>query len=149
MSGSAEPLRIWTIGHSNRSKEAFLGLLQEHGIQVLMDVRSFPTSKIAHFKREGTEHWLRESGVEYVWMGKELGGYRSGGYQRHMRTKLFKEGIERLLEIAAEKRTCIMCMESNPRYCHRRYISAHLEARGVRVIHIIALGQVSLPALKL
>jgi len=89
------------------------------------------------------EHWLPESGAEYVWLGKELGGYRSGGYQRHMRTKLFRGGIQRLLEIAAEKRACIMCMELNPRYCHRRYISAHLKARGVRVIHIIARGQVS------
>jgi len=92
------------------------------------------------------EHWLPESGAEYLWMGKELGGYRSGGYQRHMRTTLFKEGIERLLETAAEKRACIMCMESNPRYCHRRYISAHLMTRGVRVLHIIARGQVSLLA---
>jgi len=143
-SKSAELMTIWTIGHSNRSKEAFLGLLKEHGIQILVDVRSFPTSKITHFKREEIEHWLPQSGVEYVWLGKELGGYRSGGYQRHMRTKLFKGGIERLLETAAKRRTCIMCMEPNPRYCHRRYISAHLKTRGVRVNHIIAGGQVSL-----
>jgi len=89
---------------------------------------------------------LPQSGVEYLWLGKELGGYRSGGYQRHMKTKLFKDGIKRLLEIAAKKRTCIMCMESNPRYCHRRFISAHLKTRGVRVIHIVAPGQISLLA---
>jgi len=135
---------LWTIGHSNRSMKAFLELLREHNIQVLADVRSFPTSKVEHFKREEMELWLPEKGIEYVWLGKELGGYRRGGYRAHMRTKLFREGINKLIETAALKRTCIMCMEPNPKYCHRRFISAHLEGKGVKVVHIIAKGQTSL-----
>lgn len=135
---------IWTIGHSNRSISLFLELLREHEIQVLVDVRSFPTSKIDHFKKENLEKWLPESGIEYVWLGKELGGYRKGGYKRHMRTKLFREGIKKLIEIAFQKRACIMCLEPNPKYCHRRFIAAHLERKGVKVIHIIAKGQQSL-----
>ncbi|MGB9959323.1 MAG: DUF488 family protein [Candidatus Bathyarchaeales archaeon] len=138
------PATLWTIGHSNRSIEAFLELLKEHAIQVLVDVRSFPTSKVEHFKKEAMEKWLPEKGIEYLWLGKELGGYRRGGYKVHMRTKLFREGIKRLLGIASQKRTCIMCMESNPKYCHRRFISAYLERKGVKVIHIIAKGQKSL-----
>ena len=134
-------IRIWTIGHSNRSIAIFLESLDEHGIQVLVDVRSFPTSKIEHFKREQMEKWLPMHGIEYVWFGKELGGYRRGGYKRHTRTKLFREGITQLLEIAKAKRACIMCMEVNPKYCHRRFISAHLERKGVDVIHIIEKGQ--------
>ncbi len=122
----------------------FLELLKEHGIQVLADVRSFPTSKIEHFKRKNMEKWLQEHGIAYVWLGKELGGYRKGGYKRHMRTKVFKEGVKKLLEIASQKRTCIMCLEPNPKYCHRRFIAAHLERKGVKVIHIIARGQKSL-----
>ncbi len=90
------------------------------------------------------EQWLPESGLEYIWLGKELGGYRSGGYQRHMRTQLFNEGIKNLLEIALEKRTCIMCMEASPRYCHRRFISVYLEKKKVEVTHIIARAQTSL-----
>jgi len=135
---------VWTVGHSNRSIETFLELLKEHNIEVLADVRSFPTSKIEHFKREEMERWLPEQGIEYVWLGKELGGYRRGGYRAYVRTKLFREGIMKLLEIAVEKRTCIMCMEPNPKYCHRRFISAHLKRKGVKVIHIIAKGQTSL-----
>ena len=137
-------LTIWTIGHSNRSKEEFLNLLREHSIEVLADIRSFPTSKIEHFKKENLEKWLPENGVEYVWLGKELGGYRKGGYKRHMRTKLFREGVQRLLEIAKQKRTCMMCMEKNPKYCHRRFLSAYLERKGVEVIHIIEKGQASI-----
>jgi len=139
-----EKPNIWTIGHSNRSIDTFLELLSEHGIQVLVDVRRFPTSKSEHFKREHMKKWLPEHGTEYVWSGKELGGYRRGGYKRHMRTKLFREGIKRLLEIAKDKHTCVMCMEVNPKYCHRRFISEHLERRGVKVVHIIAKGQKSL-----
>lgn len=135
---------VWTIGHSNRSTNAFLELLKEHEIQVLVDVRIFPTSKVEHFKKENMEKWLPENGIEYVWLGKELGGYRKGGYKKHMRTKLFREGVKKLLEIAAQKRTCIMCMETNPKYCHRRFIAAHLERKGVKVIHIIAKGQQNL-----
>lgn len=143
-SKSAEAITIWTIGHSNRSIETFLELLKEHEIEVLVDVRSFPTSKIEHFKRGDMERWLPEHGVEYVWLGKELGGYRRGGYRAHMRTKLFREGIKKLLEIAAQKRTCTMCMEPNPKYCHRRYISAHLERKGIEMRHIVAKGQMSI-----
>ena len=144
MNQSSQKLRIWTIGHSNRSIEVFLELLREHSIQVLADIRSFPTSKIEHFKREEMERWLPENGIEYVWLGKELGGYRKGGYKRHMRTKLFREGVKKLLEIAKQKRTCMMCMEKNPKYCHRRFISAYLERKGVEVIHIIEKGQASI-----
>ena len=144
MNQSSQKLRIWTIGHSNRSIEVFLELLREHSIQVLADIRSFPTSKIEHFKREEMERWLPENGIEYVWLGKELGGYRKGGYKRHMRTKLFREGVKKLLEIAKQKRTCIMCMEKNPKYCHRRFLSVYLERKGVEVIHIIEKGQASI-----
>ncbi len=83
-SKSAEKITIWTIGHSNRSKETFLELLSENGIEVLVDVRSFPTSKIEHFKREEMERWLPEHRVEHVWLGKELGGYRLGGYRAYI-----------------------------------------------------------------
>lgn len=134
-------ISIWTIGHSNRSVETFLELLKKHDIELLVDVRSFPTSKVEHFKRKEMERWLPDNRIEYVWLGKELGGYRRGGYKVHMRTTLFKDGVERLLKIAEAKRTCIMCMEPNPNYCHRRHLSAYLERKRARVVHIIGKGQ--------
>jgi len=143
-SKSAKTLTIWTIGHSNKSIETFIELLKEHNIQVLVDVRSFPTSKIEYFKREKMDSWLPRNGVEYFWLGEELGGYRRGGYKAHMRTRLFEEGIKKLLKIAAGKRVCIMCMETNPKYCHRRFICVRLERENVQVIHITAKGQTSL-----
>ncbi|MEM2337041.1 MAG: DUF488 domain-containing protein [Candidatus Bathyarchaeia archaeon] len=134
-------ITVWTIGHSDRNLNVFLELLKEHDIHVLVDVRRFPTSKVEHFKRENMEKWLSEHGIEYVWLGKELGGYRKGGYKKHMQTKLFKEGVKKLVKIAAQKKTCVMCMEPNPKHCHRRFIAAYLERQGVRVMHIVAKGQ--------
>ncbi len=113
-------------------------MLKEHKIEVLADVRRFPMSKVEHFKKEVMEQWLPEYGIEYVWLGEELGGYRHGGYKAYMRTKLFREGIKRLSEIAKQKRTCIMCLEPNPKYCHRRFISAILETEDAKVEHVIA-----------
>ena len=74
-----------------------MDLLQEYKIEILVDVRSFPTFKIEHFKKEWMEQWLTEYGIDYTWLGKELGGYRRGGYKAHMKIKLFKDGIRKLL----------------------------------------------------
>lgn len=111
-------------------------LLEEFSIGTLIDIRRFPTSRIEYFKKEKLERWLPNYGVEYVWLGWELGGYRQGGYQAHIETELFRDGIEKLLEFAKQKRVCIMCMEKNPKYCHRRFVSAHLEEKGVEIRHI-------------
>jgi len=139
-----ETVIVWTIGHSNRTIEKFLDLLEGYGIGVLADIRSFPTSKVEHFKREEMEQWLPKHGIEYVWLGRELGGYRRGGYEAHMKTKLFRDGVKKLLELAKQKRVCVMCMEKNPKYCHRRFLTAHLEGKGVKVIHILERGQANL-----
>jgi uncharacterized protein (DUF488 family) len=139
---------LWTIGQSNRAIEKFVALLKEHKIEALVDIRSFPTSKIEHFKREEMESWLPEHEIEYFWLGEELGGYRRGGYDAHMKTELFREGVEKLLEFARQKRVCIMCLEKNPKYCHRRFLTAYLERNGVEVMHILERGQVGLMKLK-
>jgi uncharacterized protein (DUF488 family) len=139
---------LWTIEHSNRAIEKFVALLKEHKIEALVDIRSFPTSKIEHFKREEMESWLPEHEIEYFWLGKELGGYRRGGYEANLKTELFREGVEKLLEFARQRRVCIMCIEKNPKYCHRRFLTAYLERNGVEVMHILQRGQVGLMKLK-
>ncbi|NIP67334.1 DUF488 family protein [Candidatus Bathyarchaeota archaeon] len=134
---------IWTIGHSNRSTKYFLALLKEQKIEVLIDIRRFPTSKVEHFKREEMKRWLTEQGIEYLWMGEELGGFRQGGYEAYTDTEQFRQSTQRLIEMAKQNRTCIMCLEPNPKYCHRRYISAYLEKQSVKVTHILKKRQIS------
>ncbi|MFO7968263.1 MAG: DUF488 domain-containing protein [Archaeoglobaceae archaeon] len=70
---------IYTVGTSNRTIEQFIGLLKRYNIEVVLDVRSFPTSRFEHFKKEVMSGYLKEGDIEYVHL-KELGGYRKGGY---------------------------------------------------------------------
>lgn len=129
--------RVWTIGHGSLSKGSFLKLLKKHRIDLLADVRRFPNSRLEHFRKESMERWLPQEGIEYLWFGEELGGYRRGGYEKHMETELFKNGVKRLMDLAKDRRVCIMCLETDPKYCHRRFIAAYLKENGVRVIHIL------------
>jgi len=133
---------IYTVGHSNLPWEEFVRLLTDFGIEIIADVRRFPTSKKhPHFAREALARGLSQAGIRYEWLGEELGGYRKGGYEAHMQTESFRRGITRLLSLSDEGRVAILCAERNPRGCHRRYISAHLAGLGVRVIHILGPGK--------
>ncbi len=128
-------MKIYTIGHSNRSMQEFLQLIQKHNIATIVDVRRFPTSKIGIYRKENMEKWLKEAGIEYIHLEK-LGGYR-GGYGEWMKNNEWKESYELLKKIASERRTAIMCAEKLPFRCHRRFIAMKLRADGWKVIHII------------
>jgi uncharacterized protein (DUF488 family) len=147
---------LWTIGHSTRSTEEFIGLLKENKIRALADVRQFPGSRrYPHFGREALAKSLVIEGVDYFHF-PELGGRRRAkkdsqntawrneafrGYADYMETSAFREGITRLLTIARAKRTVIMCAEAVWWRCHRGLISDFLKANGCDVIHIHALGK--------
>jgi uncharacterized protein (DUF488 family) len=133
---------IYTLGSSNRSLDEFLELLQSYGIEVLLDVRRFPTSRFDHFKRENLEKAVVEAGIRYIYLGAELGGYRTGGYPRYMETPAFSEGIQALLQIVKGKRGCILCAERLPWRCHRRFIAQALRDQGQETIHILEKDRV-------
>lgn len=127
---------IWTIGTSLRTLGEFIDLLKEHGIDLVVDVRRFPTSKFEHFKSENLSRELEKAGIMYARVEK-LGGYRSGGYRAYMKTEDFSEGIDQLLELIRGKRAAIMCCEKLFFRCHRRFISDELVRRGIKVTHIV------------
>jgi len=153
---SSTALQIWTIGHSTRSLEDLIALLNDNQIQALADVRSFPGSrKFPHFNTEALAVSLPEAGIEYIPF-KQLGGRRKvrpdsphtvwrneafRGYADYMDTDDFKKGIEELLQLAAKKRTAIMCSEAVWWRCHRSMISDYLKSICVTVIHIMAPGK--------
>lgn len=150
--------RIWTIGHSTRSLEELVSELAAQGIERLVDVRSFPGSRrYPHFNREALEKSLPARGIEYVWLGGELGGRRKSAgrptrhaalrnasfrnYADYMDTAAFRRGVDRLLELAAEKRTAYMCSEMLWWRCHRGMISDFLQTLGHEVIHVMSGGK--------
>jgi uncharacterized protein (DUF488 family) len=148
--------RIWTIGHSTRSLEEFLELLRFHRIQVLADVRQFPGSRrLPHFSQQPFSEALNRAGIEYVHF-PELGGRRRPrpdspnvawrneafrGYADYMMSAPFRAGIDRLLKIADEKFTAIMCAEAVWWRCHRALIADYLKAAGHEVLHILGPGK--------
>jgi len=136
---------VFTVGHSNRSLTEFTALLQEHCIALLVDVRSYPSSRRhPQFNRPELERELPLLGIRYVWLGHELGGMRKqvradsphtaldeGGFRNyadHMESALFAEGVARLLSESGKTRVACMCAEKGWRDCHRRYLSDALTA---------------------
>lgn len=136
---------LYTIGTSTRPLDEFLTLLKAYGIEAAVDVRSFPVSQFPHFSKEFLEKNLPLEGILYFYLGKELGGFRKGGYAAHRRSELFKKGIEELEKIARQQKTVFFCSERFPWRCHRRWIAEELMERGWEIIHILEEGRVWVP----
>ncbi|MBI5967741.1 MAG: DUF488 domain-containing protein [Deltaproteobacteria bacterium] len=128
---------IFTLGTSNRTFAEFVELLRSYDVEMVTDVRSFPTSKFPHFKQETLSQTLGKAGVGYYYLGKELGGYRKGGYEAYTQTYAYLRGLELLERMASRCRCAILCAERLPWRCHRRFIGRSLQERGWQVVHII------------
>jgi uncharacterized protein (DUF488 family) len=131
-----------------------LALLAEAGVQLLVDVRAFPSSRRhPQFNRATLAAWLGDAGIAYRHMpalggrrhpvpGSPNGGWKEPafqGYADHMRTGEFRTALAEL-EAAALGRapgaSAIMCAEAVWWRCHRRLIADALVVRGWRVEHL-------------
>lgn len=146
------PLAVWTIGHSTRSAQDFLSLLQAWRIEALADVRRFPGSrKHPQFGSEALAASLQSHGIAYAWLQK-LGGRRKPdpaspnvawrndsfrAYADHVATPEFAEGLAELLHMASACRTAMMCSERLWWRCHRGLIADALLFSGIAVTHIL------------
>ena len=146
---------VLTIGHSNHSLDVFVNLLRKHEVTAVADVRSAPYSRHnPQFNREALEKVLKTNGVEYIFLGRELGArsddrgcYENGRiqYVRLARTDLFRRGIERVISSTRDYRVALMCAEQEPLECHRTLLVACvLAGRGVSIEHILPDGRLEL-----
>lgn len=144
---------IYTIGHSTLPIEAFIALLQRHSIDVVSDVRSSPRSRHnPQFNIDELKPALRNSGIKYVFLGKELGArsdnpacYKDNQVQYDIlsQTPEFRSGIERVRTGADRYRIALMCAEKDPLECHRTILVAReLEREGFAISHILPSGEV-------
>ena len=149
---NTNPIQVWTIGHSTRTIDEFIEALASQEITTLVDVRSFASSKkFPHFNQSALSGSLATAGIEYIHV-RQLGGRRRArkdshntawqnagfrGYADYMETEAFREGIERLLDLARTDRTAIMCAEAVWWRCHRSLIADYLKSKGVVVTHIL------------
>jgi uncharacterized protein (DUF488 family) len=151
-------MRIWTIGHSTRTVDEFISLLEENEIKLLADVRAWPGSKrYPHFNKDALSESLNAQEIRYEHF-PELGGKRKSkpdshnnawrnasfrGYADYMETEQFQKGIERLLDVAANAGpTAIMCAEAVWWRCHRSLVADYLKVRGVEVLHVLGANKV-------
>jgi uncharacterized protein (DUF488 family) len=146
---------IYTIGHSNRTIEAFIDLLREHEIANLVDIRTIPKSRSnPQFGQARLPASLAGAGIDYSHEAA-LGGLRKTsaespntgwrntsfrGYADYMQTPAFGDAIDRLIDIAARGRTAIMCAEAVPWRCHRSLVGDALLVRGHAVMDIMGPG---------
>jgi len=136
---------IFTLGTDRRSEEDFIEIILAYDIQSIIDVRSFPKSSIPIFSRQNLEPLLSREHIKYYFLGRQLGGFRKGGYASYITTEAFSRGIDSLESIATAERSAVLCAERFPWKCHRRWIAKELQKRGWNVIHIIDKGKIWIP----
>jgi uncharacterized protein (DUF488 family) len=142
---------IHTIGHGRRPAEELVECLREAGVETLVDVRRWPSSRRnPQFNQPTLAATLGETGISYV-HAEELGGRRTAepgeelfaclgqfaGYAARMRTPDWDQALE---EALAHPAPCLMCAETPWQRCHRRLIAELLDARGYEVVHLIGPG---------
>ena len=144
---------VLTVGHSTRTLEEFISLLQAHGVSCVADVRTIPRSRHnPQFNSATLPRSLKKAGIGYVHL-PELGGLRHSskaslntgwrnasfrGYADYMQTPQFETALEGLIDLAKKKRIAIMCAEAVPWRCHRSLIADALLVRGILVEHIMS-----------
>ena len=151
--GVNTPSVVLTIGHSTRTLEAFLRLLQAHGVTRLVDVRRIPRSRHnPQFNQQTLPDALHAAGISYQHIAG-LGGLRHPrrdspneawrnlsfrGFADYMQTIDFRKNLEVLIDLARQERVALMCAEAVPWRCHRSLIADALLVRGLRVEHIMS-----------
>ncbi len=151
---------FFTIGHSNRSIEEFIELLQENAIDLVVDVRRLPGSKkYPQFDEDSLEQSLAQSGIGFRRL-QGLTGRRTvsretpfevnawwknrsfHNYADHALTEEFRSSLDELCDWGRSARPAVMCSEAVWWRCHRRLIADHLLARELPVEHILGKGHV-------
>ena len=145
-----QPL-LFTVGHSNHEWPEFVALLQRHGVSAVADVRSQPASRLPQYNRPALQAGLREAGIEYVFLGRELGARRDeagcyngnqASYERVARLPRFREGLDRLRRGSQEHRIALLCAEKEPLDCHRTILVCRQLRDEFHIQHILADGSI-------
>jgi uncharacterized protein (DUF488 family) len=142
---------VYAVGHSTRTINEFIEILQAHSISILVDIRTIPKSKHnPQFNGDDLKKSLESKCIIYTHF-RELGGLRKAkkdsvntgwqnasfrGFADYMQTREFASAIRRLMQLAKQGRVAIMCAEGNPFRCHRSLVADALTVRKVRVLHI-------------
>ncbi|VWC38549.1 PF04343 family protein [Burkholderia arboris] len=151
---------FYTIGHSNRTLDEFVGLLDAAGIALLADIRKMTRSRThPQFNEATLPEALAADDIAYEHIAT-LGGLRGKSrdvpddindfwtnrsfhrYADYALSPEFRSGLDQLIARGHEQRCAIMCSEAVWWRCHRRIVSDYLIARGETVLHIMGRNRV-------
>lgn len=121
---------ILSFGHSNRKLADFMAILKNNNVEVIIDARSYPTSRFCpHFNKNTLCRALEDEKILYLWRGSSIGGKTANvGYE---------VTIDEVSDIAKKKKTCLLCTEKNYEKCHRYLtLTPSFEKRGFLIKHI-------------
>lgn len=143
---------IYTIGHSTRQIDVFIGLLKGHGVNRLVDIRTVPRSRHnPQFGKEALAESLAAEGIAYTHL-PGLGGLRRTseaspnkgwrnssfrGYADYMQTPEFAASLDEAIRFGRMEQIALMCAEAVPWRCHRSLVADALLARDICVEEII------------
>ena len=152
---------MFTIGHSTRTIDDFVALLQPVDVDLVVDVRSIPRSRAnPQFNIDRLPEFLAGEDIGYRHL-RSLGGRRHHpksapssantfwrvmafrNFADYAQTEAFRAGLDELLDLAREHRCAIMCAEAVWWRCHRRIVADYLLAGGIPVEHILGPGHVT------
>jgi uncharacterized protein (DUF488 family) len=143
---------IYTIGYGNRAIGDFIDLLRRYGVQTLVDTRSVPYSRFRpSFRKSALQQHLTEAGIEYHYLGAELGGKHVDPDCIHdgavdldclLAKPPFRAALDEVEQSARGGAVlALMCAELRPEACHRAWMLAPLLLRrGLNVLHIDETG---------
>ena len=153
---------VFTIGHSSRTIEDFIGLLWSNEVAEVIDVRTIPRSRRdPQFNLETLPGSLAVARIDYSRMAG-LGGLRRArtdspnigwhnasfrGYADYMQSTEFAANVDAVVALARSRQCALMCAEAVPWRCHRSLIADALLVRGVRLEDILGLHGRKLHAL--
>lgn len=146
-------MKLFTVGFTQKSAQAFFELLRSQGIRKLVDIRVNPHGQLSAFARqEDLPYFLRAlaDGCSYQHLPalaptKEiLKDYRADGdwerYAERFQQLMDGRGIPHTLVRAdfEDGPVCLLCSEATPEQCHRRLVAERLAAAwpGVEIIHL-------------
>lgn len=153
---------LFTVGHSNRTFDELMGIVQAHDVDMIADIRggSAGSRTFPYFNKANFETESPKCGIEYVHV-PSLGGRRGktpdadptlnaewrldafryyADYAYY--SDLFKEGIETLITLGKEVNVAFMCSEAVPWRCHRSIVADYLiMTREQSVTHLLSKTQ--------
>lgn len=153
-------LSFFTIGHSTRSIEEFVGLLRAGEVGMVVDIRTVPRSRTnPQYNLDALPHSLQAYQIGHTRI-EALGGLRGKSrdvpsevngwwenqsfhnYADYALSGAFRHGLEELIALGRERRTAIMCSEAVWWRCHRRIVADYLLLRGESVFHLMGAERV-------